>query len=55
MRRWSRIVAFVLLAVSVRPFHAASDDAGCAWPDAVTTSDGGSVLAKASEPPAVEP
>ena len=52
LRRWSRVVAFVLLAVSVRPFHAASDDPGCAWPDAVTTRDGGSVLAKANEPPA---
>ena len=42
----------MLLAVSVRPFHAASDDPGCAWPDAVTTRDGGSVLAKANEPSA---
>ena len=52
LRRWSRVVAFVLLAVSVRPFHAASDDPGCAWPETVSTRDGGSVLAKASEPSA---
>ena len=52
LRRWSRIVAFVLLAVSVRPFHAAADDPGCAWSDAVSTRDGGSALAKANEPPA---
>ena len=47
LRRWSRVVALLLLVVSVRPFHAASDDPGCAWPDAVSTRDGASALVKA--------
>jgi hypothetical protein len=49
MRRWTRVVALLLLVASVRPFHSASDDPGCAWPDAVSTRDGHSVLAKATE------
>jgi hypothetical protein len=49
MRRWTRVVALLLLVASVRPFHSASDDPGCAWPDAVSTRDGRSVLAKASD------
>jgi hypothetical protein len=48
LRHWSRVVALVLLVVSVRPFHAAADDPGCAWPDTVSTRDGASSLAKAS-------
>src|SRR5690349_24381997 len=48
VRRWTRIVALLLLVASVRPFHSASDDPGCAWPDAVSSRDGGSALAKAT-------
>jgi hypothetical protein len=49
LRHWSRVVALLLLVISVRPFHAASDDPGCAWPDAVSTRDGASALGKAND------
>ena len=48
LRRWSRVVALLLLVISVRPFHAAADDPGCAWPEAVSTRDGASSLGKAT-------
>jgi hypothetical protein len=39
----------VLLVVSARPFHAASDDPGCAWPEAVATHDGASAVTNAGD------
>jgi hypothetical protein len=39
------VVALVLLAVSLRPFHAASDDQACsAWPDALSAHGSDSSL-----------
>jgi hypothetical protein len=46
VRRWSRVVALLLLVASLRPFHAAADDPGCAWADAVSSHDGTSFLGK---------
>jgi hypothetical protein len=41
LRRWSRVVALVLLAASVRPIHAASDDQACSiWPAALSAQGG---------------
>ena len=37
LRRWSRVVALVLLAASVRPIHTASDDQACSiWSDGLS-------------------
>jgi hypothetical protein len=45
LRRWSRVVALVLLAASVRPIHAASDDQACSiWPDALSAQGGAASL-----------
>ena len=51
LRRWSRVVAFVLLLASVRPVHIASDDEACSpWPDALSAQSGAPSLARQNGP-----
>jgi hypothetical protein len=54
LKRWSRVVAFVLLLASVRPVHTASDDEACSpWPEALSTESGTAFLAGENGPSGV--
>ena len=46
LRRWSRVVALVLLAATVRLPHAAADDEACAPWLSIQPADGGMAVAQ---------